>query len=124
MSDHTTRNNAPFTPSRRDFFRTAGCATLTTLALSSQVYDLRLINAAMADVPPNDYKALVCIFLYGGNDANNLLIPNDSFYSQYAGPRANLAIPQASLLPSPRPSPPAASSASTPTAPASSSSST
>src|SRR5688500_6266792 len=99
MSDQTSRNNAPYSPSRREFFRTAGCATLTTLALSSQVYDLRLMNAAMAAEPSLDYKALVCIFLYGGNDANNLLIPSDSFYTSYAGPRANLAIPQPSLLP-------------------------
>jgi uncharacterized protein (DUF1501 family) len=47
-----------------------------------------------------DYKALVCLFLYGGNDANNVLIPRDtSFYNTYASARGNLAIPKISLRP-------------------------
>ncbi|MEO8298850.1 MAG: DUF1501 domain-containing protein [Burkholderiales bacterium] len=46
------------------------------------------------------YKALVCIFLFGGNDANNLLVPNDTAaYNLYRSARTNLALPQASLLP-------------------------
>ena len=27
---------------------------------------------------PTDYKALVCIFLFGGNDSNNMIVPVDS----------------------------------------------
>jgi uncharacterized protein (DUF1501 family) len=47
-----------------------------------------------------DYKALVCLFLYGGNDANNVLIPNDpTYYNTYAAARGNLTIPKANLLP-------------------------
>jgi uncharacterized protein (DUF1501 family) len=47
-----------------------------------------------------DYKALVCIFLFGGNDSGNMVIPYDD-YSTYASARldSGLAIPQASLLP-------------------------
>jgi len=46
------------------------------------------------------YKALVCIFLFGGNDANNLLVPNDTAgYANYQTIRANLALAQSSLLP-------------------------
>ena len=47
-----------------------------------------------------DYKALVCIFLFGGNDAGNMIIPYDD-YATYAAVRqsAGLAIPQSSLLP-------------------------
>src|SRR5215471_4571688 len=47
-----------------------------------------------------DYKALVCIFLFGGNDSGNMLIPYDD-YATYAAVRQNtgLAIPQSSLLP-------------------------
>src|SRR5215468_194965 len=46
-----------------------------------------------------DYKALVCIFLFGGNDSGNVVIPYDD-YASYATARAvsGLAIPQASLL--------------------------
>ena len=47
-----------------------------------------------------DYKALVCVFLFGGNDANNMIIPYDTAgYTNYAKLRANLALPQGSLLP-------------------------
>src|SRR4029453_18317285 len=47
-----------------------------------------------------DYKALVCIFLFGGNDSGNMIIPYDD-YATYATVRQNtgLAIPQSSLLP-------------------------
>jgi uncharacterized protein (DUF1501 family) len=46
-----------------------------------------------------DYKALVCVFLFGGNDANNTLIPFDTAgYSNYSTIRGPLAIPQSSLL--------------------------
>ncbi len=48
---------------------------------------------------PTDYKALVCIFLFGGNDANNTLIQFDTHgYANYATVRGPLAIPQAQLL--------------------------
>ena len=47
-----------------------------------------------------DYKAIVCLFLYGGNDANNVLIPRDAaHYNPYASARGNLAIPKTSLQP-------------------------
>ncbi len=46
-----------------------------------------------------DYKALVCIFLYGGNDANNTLVQFDTKgYANYSAVRGPLAIPQAQLL--------------------------
>src|SRR5256886_7322996 len=46
-----------------------------------------------------DYRALVCIFLFGGNDSGNMVIPYDD-YATYASTRqaSGLAIPQASLL--------------------------
>lgn len=47
-----------------------------------------------------DYKALVCIFLYGGNDGQNMVVPTDATrYPQYAAVRQGLALPQASLVP-------------------------
>jgi uncharacterized protein (DUF1501 family) len=46
-----------------------------------------------------DYKALVCIFLFGGNDSNNMLVPTDSRYAQYLQARSVLALPQSQLLP-------------------------
>jgi uncharacterized protein (DUF1501 family) len=47
-----------------------------------------------------DYKALVCIFLGGGNDSNNMIVPVDNAgYAAYSKARAGLALSQGSLLP-------------------------
>jgi uncharacterized protein (DUF1501 family) len=47
-----------------------------------------------------DYKALVCVFLFGGNDSWSMLVPrSDAEYAAYAESRQNLAIPQDQLLP-------------------------
>jgi len=109
-----TRRPAPNQPdlTRRDLFRRAACAAVSTVAIASAVRDLRLINAAAADTLPagagaTDYKALVCIFLFGGNDSNNFLVqtdpnpsPTPTFgYPAYQKARLNLALPQAALLP-------------------------
>ncbi len=95
--------NTPFT-TRRQFLRQCGCAALGTTSLASTIWNLRSIRAATANglrlQTPGDFKALVCLFLYGGNDANNLIIPRDtSDYNAYAAARQQLAIPLASLLP-------------------------
>ena len=50
--------------------------------------------------PFGDYKALVCVFLFGGNDSFNMLVPrSDAEYGVYAASRQNLAIAQTDLLP-------------------------
>lgn len=47
-----------------------------------------------------DYKALVCVFLLGGNDSWNMMVPtSDAEYAVYAGSRQNLAVAKDSLLP-------------------------
>ena len=88
-----------YAPTRRTFIRQAACAALGTSGLLSTILDLRRLSAAtIADT--GDYKALICLFLYGGNDANNVIIPNDpEGYASYASARGVLALPQASLLP-------------------------
>lgn len=49
-----------------------------------------------------DYKALVCVFLYGGNDGMNTIVPaTASRHAQYSAVRGGLAIPRASLVPLP-----------------------
>src|ERR1700710_964722 len=85
---------------RRSFLRRAACAAVGTAAMTSAISDLRFMNAAMAQSNVSDYKALVCIFLQGGNDSNNLIIPTlQSEYDNYAAIRqANLAIPQSAIL--------------------------
>ncbi len=88
--------------SRRTFIRQAACAALGTTSIASTVWNLRAINSAYAQTGggDTDFRALICLFLYGGNDANNLLVPRDSAgYASYAATRGVLALPQASLLP-------------------------
>ena len=87
--------------SRRRFIGQC-CAAVGATGMLSALAQLRLIGALAADATTaaSDYKALVCLFLYGGNDSNNLLIPYDSAsYADYAAARTLLAIPQANLLP-------------------------
>ena len=86
---------------RRQFLRQAACAALGASGMVNTIWDLRRISAAtVANGTPTDYKALVCLFLYGGNDSNNLLVPTDTAdYQSYASARADLALSRSSLLP-------------------------
>jgi uncharacterized protein (DUF1501 family) len=48
----------------------------------------------------SDYKALVCVFLFGGNDSWSMVVPrSDAEYAAYAASRQNLAIARDRLLP-------------------------
>lgn len=47
----------------------------------------------------SDYRALVCVFMFGGNDGNNLLVPTDARYAAYQRARPNLALAGNTLLP-------------------------
>ena len=48
----------------------------------------------------SDYKALVCVFLFGGNDSWSMVVPrSDADYNAYAQSRQNLAIAKDQLLP-------------------------
>lgn len=57
---------------------------------------------AHAQAVPSDYKALVCIFLFGGNDGNNMIIPADAAgyasYSAIRGADSGINIAQSELL--------------------------
>jgi uncharacterized protein (DUF1501 family) len=83
--------------SRRDFMRLT-CCSAATAAMVSGLSKFGLVSALAQAT--TDYKALVCIFLFGGNDANNLVVPIDTAgYENYQTIRANLALAQSSLLP-------------------------
>ncbi|MBV8728720.1 MAG: DUF1501 domain-containing protein [Acidobacteriia bacterium] len=48
----------------------------------------------------SDYKALVCVFLFGGNDSNNSIIPlDDASYQAYQTARGLLAVPTSAIAP-------------------------
>ena len=73
------------TVSRRAFLRQA--AALSSAGLASRFDLLGAISAANAQ-SASDYKALVCVFMFGGNDGNNTVIPVDSAgYAKYATAR-------------------------------------
>lgn len=83
--------------SRRDFVRLA-CCSAATASLVAGMSKFGLVSALAQGT--TDYKALVCIFLFGGNDANNMIVPIDAQgYANYQTIRANLALAQGSLLP-------------------------
>jgi len=69
-------------------------------SFGAAVWALERFGLLQALAQAGDYKALVCIFLFGGNDSGNMLIPYDD-YATYAAVRQNagLAIPQSGLLP-------------------------
>jgi uncharacterized protein (DUF1501 family) len=77
--------------SRRGFIR-IGAASVGTLALRP----FGLLPALAQSGP--DYRALVCVFLYGGNDSNNTIIPMDS-YTAYQSIRGSLGLATSALTP-------------------------
>jgi uncharacterized protein (DUF1501 family) len=95
-----TRKKTVSDLTRREFIRRAACAAVGTAAMTASIRNLRFMNAAVAQSNITDYKALVCIFLQGGNDSNNMVIPTlPNEYANYAAIRTPvLAIPQTAVL--------------------------
>ena len=63
-----------------------------------------LLGSRRARAQTDEYRALVCVFLFGGNDGNNLVVPVDARYTDYATARGQqsdggLALPMDQLLP-------------------------
>jgi len=86
--------------SRRNFIGTTGCAAMGSTAFLSSFTTLGMMNSLAPSPPPDDYKALVCILLAGGNDSYNMIVPTSADpYNVYATTRSNLALPQGDLLP-------------------------
>lgn len=79
--------------SRRNFLKTSACA-LGGMAMASTMDSLGLVQA-LTPQAGTGYKALVCIFLNGGNDGNNMLVSLDQYASYSAARSASgLALPQ------------------------------
>jgi uncharacterized protein (DUF1501 family) len=87
--------SGPFIFSRRRFLQSAGGFSALSLATSM---DKMGLSSAAAQV--GGYKALVCVFMFGGNDASNMIMPFTD-YTQYLASRdvpTGINIPQASVL--------------------------
>lgn len=83
-------------PSRRSILKAAaaGCGMMTHTSVMATLLNLQMTKAIMAQTTPTDYKALVCLFLFGGNDSYNMLVPRNNAssmnpleYDHYAASR-------------------------------------
>ena len=94
--------NAPHIITRRRLLQSI--ASAGALSATGTIDGLGLSAALAQTAPVNDYKALVCVFLFGGNDSNNLVVPMDmaeyNLYLTARGLPANggIALTQAQLL--------------------------
>lgn len=93
-----------FENTRRKFLTQLGVASAFGLASPlSALAKLKSINSILSSPPPppfGNYKAIVCVFLHGGNDSYNMLVPNTlTEYTDYFNTRSNLALLQPDLLP-------------------------
>jgi len=78
------------TPSRRGFLKLATGA----LAPIAGFTRFGAMNAFAQQGQQSDYKALVCIFLFGGNDGHNTVIPQtQAQFNAYKAARGSLALP-------------------------------
>ncbi len=86
--------------SRRQFLGQASCAAVTAIPVINTILNLKLAGSVAAAEPgQNEYRALVCLFLNGGNDSFNMLVPRGAAeYADYATIRQDLALAQNELL--------------------------
>jgi uncharacterized protein (DUF1501 family) len=85
--------------SRREFLRRASAVSGFGAMGVAAPWALNLAAAGSAAAQTaGDYKALVCIFMYGGNDNHNTVVPyDDTHHAQYAAIRTTIALPKADL---------------------------
>jgi uncharacterized protein (DUF1501 family) len=94
-----------FSNSRRNFLRQAACSSIACASSGALLSQLAMMNSALAGncsayTPVTDYRALVCVFLFGGNDSFNLIVPSDNArYNTYSASRGAMALAQNTLLP-------------------------
>ncbi len=78
--------------SRRAFLKRAGQLAISGTALPLALNLAAMGEAAAFNAPAGDYKALVCVFLYGGNDYANTVVPYDNAsYDLYSSIRNGAA---------------------------------
>jgi uncharacterized protein (DUF1501 family) len=82
---------------RREFLKWQMAAAVGSSSLFPLLGNFSNVHAASIG---GAYKALVCVFLYGGNDSFNMIVPqSSSAYNAYSQARQSLAVPRSSLLP-------------------------
>ena len=90
-----------FQQSRRQFLGQSSCAAISSIPVLNTLLNLSVTEKLSAVTAPanGEYRALVCLFLSGGNDSFNMLVPREaSAYAQYQSTRSNLALAPGSLI--------------------------
>lgn len=83
--------------SRREFLKTAAAVSSTGIAAP---FALNLAALGSAAAQTGGYRALVCLFLHGGNDHTNTVIPYDlASHSEYFNARSSIALTREELAP-------------------------
>src|SRR5260370_40076312 len=87
----------PLILSRRSCIK-LGCCSVATLGMTAAMNRFGMMSALAGGI--TDYRALVCVFLFGGNDSNQLIVPTDiPRLTQYQPLRGDLAFGANTLLP-------------------------
>ena len=86
--------------SRRHFLGRMNCAAISAMPILNTLLNLKLAGNVAAATPATDHRALVCLFLSGGCDTFNVLVPRgDAEYAEYKAVRGGIALPQSVLRP-------------------------
>ncbi len=83
---------------RRNFLTKGSLAAIGSSSLANTILNLKLMTNAVAAPVESEYRALVCVFLAGGSDSYNMLVPTTGSatsgeYANYANMRSGLALP-------------------------------
>ncbi len=89
---------------RRDLLKnvlaaSAGAASFSALSGQFSLAHAATLGKSQRALLGNDYRALVCVYLYGGNDSFNMIVPRDAGYADYANARTSLRVPQNEIIP-------------------------
>ena len=88
------KNSSDYRPSRREVLQAAtSCGMMTSISMASTFLSLQATRAMAEVADPDDYKALVCLFLNGGNDSFNMLAPIGNEYGDYSAVRGGVGGP-------------------------------
>ncbi|MGR8932775.1 MAG: DUF1501 domain-containing protein [Gammaproteobacteria bacterium] len=90
--------NTVHNPKRRNFLKMG--AGLACMGMTGMGLGLSMLPRLARASAVSDYKALVCVYLFGGNDGNNMIVPLEANqYTAYQSIRGNLALSGNKLLP-------------------------
>ncbi len=99
----TRRSSSERYATRRGILKSLAAASVLGSGMGAVNGKMGLIGSALASSGNysslTDYKALVCVFLYGGSDSFNMFVPtDDDAYQRYATSRGSLSVAQDALL--------------------------